>query len=144
MPLVLPFPIRKECPPGACVCGRDELLEAWEREPGTDIRILQLTRERERELLDKIESIVTFTELGRIEQRLRELLGVELQITPSLRGVRTVRGLSIKLADCPGLCRKTRENVPAAIRRCLDKHPDIVFALLNSRDLLAGEDEETG
>jgi hypothetical protein len=58
--------------------------------------------------------------------------------------VRTVRGLTIKLADCPGLCRKTRENVPAAIRRCLDKNPDIVFALLNSRDLLAGADGTDG
>ena len=59
-----------------------------------------------------------------------------LQITPSVHGVRTVRGLSIKLADQPGLCRKTRETIPAAVRRCLDAHPDIVYALLNARDLL--------
>jgi hypothetical protein len=62
-----------------------------------------------------------------------------LVITPSARGVRTVRGLSIVLAPRPGLCRKTRQAIPAAIRRCLDRHPEIVYALLNARDLLADE-----
>jgi len=137
----LPFPIRKECPPGACVCGRDELLEAWERQPeAADLRILRLTREEEKRLIQRIEAVASFAELGRLEQKLKENLGVVLQITPSIHGVRTVRGLSIKLAEQPGLCRKTREAIPAAVRRCLDAHPDIVYALLNARDLL-GEAE---
>ena len=136
---LLPFPIRQECPPGACVCGRDELLDAWEREPQTDIRVLCLTREQERDLLAHIEAIATYAELNRLEQRLQENLGVVLRIVPSARGVRTVHGLSIKLDDRPGLCRRTRENVPAAIRRCLAQKPEIVYALLNARDLL-GED----
>lgn len=137
MPQPLPFPIRKECPPGACVCGRDELLEAWERQPdGADVRILRLTREEEKKLIARIEAIATFAELGRLEQKMQENLGMVLQITPSVHGVRTVRGLSIKLAEQTGLCRKTRETIPAAIRRCLDAHPEIVYALLNARDLL--------
>ncbi|MYM66976.1 hypothetical protein GTP45_09065 [Pseudoduganella sp. FT55W] len=135
MPPALPFPIRKECPPGACVCGRDELLEAWERE-GADIRVLRLTREEEKRLIEKIAAVATYEELGRIEQRLQELLGITLTITPSARGVSTVMGLSIKLAEQPGLCRKTHEALPAAIRRCMREHPDIVYALLNARDLL--------
>jgi hypothetical protein len=50
--------------------------------------------------------------------------------------VRTARGLNIQLAPCPGLCKKTRQAVPAAVRRCLDNHPDIVYAILNAHDLL--------
>ena len=135
MPPVLPFPIRKECPPGACVCGREDLLDAWERD-GADIRVLRLTREEEKRLIEKIESIATYEELGRVRQRLQELLGIQLNITPSVHGVSTVMGLSIKLAEQPGLCRRTHEALPAAVRRCFREHPEIVYALLNARDLL--------
>ena len=132
-----PFPIRKECPPGACVCGRDELLEAWERAPdGTDIRVLRLTRDEEKKLVAAIEAIGSYEDLGRIKHKLRELLGIQLTITPSARGVSTIMGLSIKLAEQPGLCRKTHEALPAAMRRCFRSKPDIVYALLNARDLL--------
>jgi len=127
-----PFPIRKECPPGACVCGRDDLLN----DPQGDIRILRLTREEEKRLLERIENITSYEELRRIGERMQAQLGIVLQIAPSAREVRTVRGLSIQLADQPGLCRKTRQNVPAAIRRCLEKNPDIVYAILNAHDLL--------
>jgi len=142
MPQPLPFPIRKECPPGACVCGRDELLEAWDgqADSAAQLRILRLTREEEKRLIERIEAIASFADLGRMEQKLQENLGVVLQITPSIHGVRTVRGLSIKLAEQPGLCRKTREAIPAAVRRCLDAHPDIVYALLNARDLLGNSE----
>jgi hypothetical protein len=137
----LPFPIRKECPPGACVCGRDELLDAWELAPeGTDIRVLRLTREEEKKLIAAIEDIASYEDLGRIKRRLRELLGITLTITPSLHGVSTVMGLSIKLAEQPGLCRKTHEALPAAVRRCFRSKPDIVYALLNARDLLREDD----
>jgi len=127
-----PFPIRKECPPGACVCGRDDLLN----DPQGDIRILRLTREEEKRLLERIENITSYEELKRIGERMQAQLGIVLQIAPSAREVRTVRGLSIQLADQPGLCRKTRQNVPAAIRRCLERNPDIVYAILNAHDLL--------
>jgi hypothetical protein len=36
------------------------------------------------------------------------------------------------------LCRKTRTAIPAAIRRGFDNRPEIVYALLNERDLLSG------
>jgi hypothetical protein len=136
----LPFPIRKECPPGACACGRDALLDAWEQLPEeTDIRVLRLTREEEKKLVERIAAISTYEDLGRIEHKLQELLGITLTITPSARGVSTVMGLSIKLAEQPGLCRKTHESLPAAIRRCFRQHPEVVYALLNARDLLNAE-----
>lgn len=132
----LPFPIRQECPPGACVCGRDGLLDALAAAPGTDVRILRLTREEEKRLIARIEAVASYEELQRMTTRMDELLGMSVSITPSVHGVRTVRGLAIELAERPGLCRKTRQTIPAAIRRCLDRHPDIVYALLNARDLL--------
>jgi len=129
-----PFPIRKECPPGACVCGRDDLLH----NPQADVRILRMTREEEKRLIERLENITTYEELKRIGDRMYEQLGIVLQIAPGTREVRTVRGISIQLAEQPGLCRKTRQNVPAAIRRCLEKNPDIVYAILNAHDLLGG------
>ena len=131
MPTPPPFPIRKECPPGACVCGRDDLLNA----PEGDIRILRLTREEEKRLIERIENIRSYEELKRVGDRMHEQLGIVLRIVPGTREVRTVRGISIQLAEQPGLCRKTRQNVPAAIRRCLEKNPDIVYAILNAHDL---------
>ena len=126
------FPIRKECPPGACVCGRDALLD----DPQGDTRILRLTREEEKRLIERIEKISSYEELKHIGERMQAQLGIVLEITPGTREVRTVRGISIRLAEQPGLCRKTRQNIPAALRRCLDKNPDIVYAILNAHDLL--------
>jgi hypothetical protein len=141
MPSALPFPIRKECPPGACECRHGELLDAWERDNDTDIRVLRLTREEEKALIARIEAIDSYEALGRIEQRMRDLLGIRLTITPSANGVRTVMGLQIRLAEQPGLCRRTRENIPAALRRCFGQHPEIIYALLNARDLLGNEQD---
>lgn len=132
----LPYPIRQQCPPGACSCGRDGLLDALAAAPETDARILRLTREEEKRLIARIEAIASYEELEHMTLRMDQLLGMAVRITPSARGVRTVRGLAIELAERPGLCRKTRQAIPAAIRRCLDRHPDIVYALLNARDLL--------
>lgn len=124
--------IRTECPPGACVCERELLLA----DPAADCRILQLTREEEKRLVARIDAITTYEELQKLEARMASLLGIALSITPSANEVRTVRGFAIELAARPGLCRKTRQAVPAAIRRCLDRHPDIAFAILNAHDLL--------
>ena len=128
----LPFPIRTECPPGACVCRREELLAA----PGSDTRILRLTREEEKKLLARIEAVASYDELQRLGDKMLAQLGIALRITPSANEVRTVRGLSIELAELPGLCRKTRQTIPSAVRRCLDQHPEIVYAILNANDLL--------
>lgn len=132
MPQPVPFPIRQECPPGACICDRDRLLN----DPQADLRVLRLTREEEKRLIARIESISTYAELKHVGERMYAQLGIELQITPSIRGVRTVRGINIQLAERPGLCRKIRQSIPAAIRRCLENHPDIVYALLDAHDLL--------
>lgn len=130
----LPFPIRTECPPGACTCERERLLD----EPGADVRVLRLTREEEKRLIAKIEAITSHAQLQRVVELMQAQLGIVLQIAPGQREVRTVRGLQIRLAEQPGLCRKTRQAVPAAIRRCLENNPDIVYAILDTHDLLGG------
>jgi hypothetical protein len=127
-------PIRIECPPGACVCDRDSLLA----DPQGDLRILMLTREEEKKLVTRIEAIASYAELKQMEQRMQAQLGLALSITPSANEVRSARGFSIVLAERPGLCRKTHQAIPAAVRRCLEAHPDIIFAILNANDLLAG------
>jgi D-serine deaminase-like pyridoxal phosphate-dependent protein len=130
----LPFPIRTECPPGACVCERETLLA----DPAADIRVLRLTREEEKRLIARIDAISTYAELTRLRERLQENLGVVLEIDPGTPGVteiRTVRGLTIRLAERPGLCKKTRQTVPAAVRRCLERHPQIVYAILDAQGL---------
>jgi hypothetical protein len=134
MPHSTAFPIRKECPPGACVCERELLLG----DPQADLRILRLTKEEEKRLVERIETIASYAELMRIGQRLEEQLGITVSIAPGPNEVRTVRGFRIELEQRPGLCRKTRQAIPAAIRRCLDTHPDIAFAILNANDLLGG------
>lgn len=126
-----PFPVRVECPPGLCVCERERLLA----DPQADTRILMLTREQEKKLLERIERIDSYAQLQHVGKLLLDQLGVELSITPAALEVRTVRGLAIVLKERPGLCRKTRQAVPTAIRRCLDQHPDIVYAILDAHDL---------
>ncbi|MES2153155.1 MAG: hypothetical protein V4508_25525, partial [Pseudomonadota bacterium] len=78
MPLSLPFPIRIECPPGACVCERETLLA----DPDGDCRVLKLTREEEKKLLERIEQIGSYEDLCKLGLRLEELLGVALRIAP--------------------------------------------------------------
>ena len=126
-----PFPIRVECPPGLCVCERERLLA----DPQADTRILMLTREQEKKLLDRIERIDSYAQLQHVGKLMFDQLGVELSISPAAVEVKTVRGLAIVLKERPGLCRKTRQAVPAAIRRCLERHPEIVYAILDAHDL---------
>lgn|GEM_PF-1924112 len=99
------IPLRKECPPGACVCERELLLG----DPQADLRVLRLTKEEEKRLVERIEAIATYAELLRIGQRLQEQLGITVSILPSSNEVRTVRGFQIELQERPGLCRKTRQ-----------------------------------
>jgi len=130
----IPVPIRKECPPGACVCNREALLD----NPHADRRILQLTQQEEKKLVERLENIATLAELNRMQERMHALLGITITITPSDNVVRTTRGFRIELADQPGLCRKTRQAIPAAIRRSMETHPEIAFEILDQRDLLGG------
>ena len=126
--------IRTECPPGLCVCERERLL----LDPAADARILQLTRDEEKKLLARIEAVASYAELRKLEQRMRELLGIALTIAPGSNEVRTARGFVIEVAQLPGLCRKTRQSIPAAVRRCLDRHPEIAWAVLDAHDLFGG------
>jgi len=136
------IPIRKECPPGACVCERESLLSNAGAD--TDLRVLTLTQEQERRLIERIERIDNYADLQHVSALLYRQLGVVLQITPSPREVRTVRGFVILLEDRPGLCKKTRQAVPAAIRKCLENHPEIAYTILNSHDLLGGAGQAPG
>lgn len=124
--------IRQPCPPGACNCGRERLLDT----PGTDLRILSLSRPEEKRLLDRLENIQSLTDLEHMQRRMYEQLGIRLEISPSFNEVRTMRGISIQIDELPGLCRKTRQSIPAAIRRGLEKRPEIAYKLLDAHDLL--------
>ncbi|SDG28401.1 hypothetical protein [Pseudomonas abietaniphila] len=126
------LPIRSPCPPGACTCDRERLLET----PGTDMRILCLTRQEEKRLLERLESIASLSDLEHMQRRMFELLGIRLAIAPGFNEVRSMRGLVIDIAELPGMCRKTRAAIPAAIRRGLEKNPEIAYGLLNAHDLL--------
>lgn len=122
------FPTRSPCPPGACDCGRETLAE--------DLRILRLTRQEERILLERLENLGSLAELEHMQRRLYENLGIRLSILPSFNEVRSSRGIQIQIEDLPGLCRKTRKSIPAAIRRSLDRQPEIAWRLLDAHDLL--------
>lgn len=130
----LPFPIRTECPPGACVCERDALL----RTPGGDTRILLLTREEEKRLVQRLENLTSLADLRHMEQRLLEQLGVRLAITTSPHEVRSLRGITVLVQEQPGLCRKTRQSIPAAIKKSMEHRPQIAWDLLNEGGLFEG------
>jgi hypothetical protein len=130
----LPFPLRTECPPGACVCEREALIQA----PGGDVRILRLTREEEKRLVQRLENLASLEDLRRMEQRLFEQLGVRLTIGTSPNEVRSLRGITILVHEQPGLCRKTRQALPAAIRRSMEQRPQIAWDLLDEGGLLEG------
>jgi hypothetical protein len=129
-----PLPLRNPCPPGACDCQRDELLGS----AGADTRILLLTRQEEQRLLERLESLQSLEELERLQQRMYEQLGIRLHIEPSHGEVRSMRGIHMRFDAHPGLCRKTRQNIPAAIRRAMEKRPEIAWRLLDSFDLFGG------
>ncbi len=128
-----PFPIRTECPPGACICQREALLQA----EGGDIRILRLTREEESRLIRRLESLASLQELRHMQERMFEQLGIRLDIGPGPNEVRTLRGIVILVREQPGLCKKTRQSIPAAIRKSMELHPEIAFSLLDEGGLFA-------
>jgi hypothetical protein len=126
------LPIRSPCPPGACICERERLLDV----PGADQRILRLTRPEEKRLLARLEQLKSLEDLQYLQQRLYDQLGIRVEIAPSNNEVRSMRGIAIHLAELPGLCRKTRQAIPAAIRRGLENNPEIAYRLLDAHDLL--------
>lgn len=131
------FVLREECPRGLCTCERDDLLG----KPDGDVRILQLTKWQEKQLIQRIEAISSYADLKHVEARMYAQLGIVLHISPGLNEVRTVRGLNIVLAEQQGLCRKTRQTIPAAIRKCLERNPAITYAILDAEGLFGLEPE---
>jgi len=123
--------IRQPCPPGVCDCERERLLEA----PGADLRILNLTRQEEKRLLERLENLKSLQDLEHMQQRMYEQLGIRLHIAPGHTEVKSMRGIQIVIDDLPGLCRKTRQSIPAAIRRGMEKQPEIAYRLLDAHDL---------
>ncbi|WP_338525125.1 hypothetical protein NUH87_05645 [Pseudomonas batumici] len=130
--MTVSLPIRQPCPPGACICEREQLLQM----PGADLRILSLTRQEEKRLLDRLENLQSLADLERLQQRMYDQLGLRVSVAPGFNEVRTMRGIDIQIDEHPGLCRKTRQSIPAAIRRGLEKNPQIAYDLLNANDLL--------
>lgn len=125
--------MRKECPPGACGCDRELLMDKLHL---PEARILMLTRDEEKRLIDRIGKISSYQDLLHVGALLHRNLGIVLHIAPATEEVRTVRGgLEIRLAEQPGLCRKTQQTIPAAIRKCLEENPSIVYAILDAHDL---------
>ena len=129
------MPLRVECPPGACVCARERVLA----DPHADRRPLLITRQQELKLIDRIERVGNFADLRHVQGLIRKNLGVELRIAPGPNEVRTVRGILIVLDETPGLCKKVRQSIPAAVRRCLTARPEIAWAILDAHDLFGGE-----
>ena len=122
-----PFPIRTECPPGSCNCGRDAMLE----QADADLRVLRLTRDEEKRLLQRLENLSSLNELHRLQERMAQQIGLQLTIQASPNEVRSLRGITILVHEQPGLCRKTRQAIPAAIKRSLELRPDIAYEILN-------------
>ena len=125
------LPPRQTCPPGLCTCELERLLHS----PGADTRILLLTRQEEKRLLERLENLQSLADLEKIQQRLYEQLGIRLSVAPGFNEVRSMRGIVIQIDELPGLCRKTRQAIPAAIRRGLEKRPEIAYRLLDAHDL---------
>ncbi|MBU1330121.1 MAG: hypothetical protein KJ884_09120 [Gammaproteobacteria bacterium] len=129
--MTTPAPLRSPCPPGACTCERERLLET----PGVDTRILLLTRQEEKRLLERLENLQSLQDLENMQQRIFAQLGLRVTTLPGSNEVRSMRGIAIELGELPGLCRKTRQAIPAAIRRALEKRPEIAYRLLDAHDL---------
>lgn len=140
-------PLRTECPPGSCICQRQALLPTDPADPaagplpasapGLDARILLLTRTEEARLVQRLETVSSLAELRHLQQRMWAQLGLRLTIAPAGPEVRSLRGISILVHEQPGLCRKTRQALPAAIRRAMQQQPQIAWELLNEGGLFA-------
>lgn len=123
--------IRQPCPPGACDCDREQLLQT----PGADARILTLTRQEEKKLIARLEDLKSLQDLERMQQLMYQQLGIRVHVAPGHTEVKSMRGIQIDIDALPGLCRKTRQAIPAAIRRGMEKRPEIAYRLLDAHDL---------
>jgi len=127
----LPFPVRVECPPGACVCEREKMLS----DPQADHRPLAIDRKQEQNLVARIGRVTDYADLQHVQAIIHKNIGAQLRIEPGPNEVRTVRGIIVVLEEKPGLCKKLRQSVPAAVRRLLQERPEIAYAILDAHDL---------
>jgi len=125
------MPLRVECPPGACVCEREQVLA----DPAADQRPLLITRQQEQKLIERIERVDSYADLQHVQKLIHQNVGAELRIAPGPNEVRTVRGIVVVLEERPGLCKKIRQSVPAAVRRRLNERPEIAWAILDADGL---------
>jgi hypothetical protein len=96
---------------------------------------LRLTRSEEERLVERINRIDSYADLLHVQKLIGRNLGTTLTITRVPNEVRTLRGIVVRLEDRPGLCRKVRQSVPAAVRQVLERHPDIAWAILDADGL---------
>jgi hypothetical protein len=106
--------------------------------PDGDWRVLGLTREEEKRLLQRLENLDSLADLRHMEARMAQQLGLRLHISVSPNEVRTLRGIVILVEEQPGLCRKTRQAIPLAIKKSMERRPEIVFDLLDASGLFGG------
>lgn len=139
--LITSHPLRAPCPPALCDCGLAQCLA----NPGSapvdftpaNYPVLHLNRAEELRLIRHLEGLQTLSDLHRTLYKMQEQIGVTVDIPPHQNGVRHVRGLEITVQPQPYLCRKTRQSLPAAIRRAMQQHPQMLYDLLDSSGLFA-------
>ena len=90
---------------------------------------------QEQRLIERIERIDSYADLRHVQELIRKNIGAELGIEPGPKEVRTLRGIIIVLEEKPGLCKKVRQSVPAAVRKRLQERPEIAYAILHATDL---------
>ena len=66
---------------------------------------------------------------------MEEQLGIRLRIAPAFGEVRSMRGIRMRF-EAAGALPQDPPAIPAAIRRGLEKRPEVAYALLNAHDLL--------
>lgn len=124
-------PLRTECPPGTCICEREQLLSS----PDSDMRVLLLTRDEEKRLVQRLERLASLADLRHMQALIHRQLGIVVEVSAGHNEVRSVMGLQINIIPQPGLCRKVRSSIPAAIRRGLTANVHIVYELLDEDSL---------
>ena len=89
-------PLYTDCPPGACVCGRQALMQAVQAgEAGVDARALRLTREEEKRLLHRLEQLSSLADLRHMAEASGVVIAIEtdnLQIAEPQRIVAALLG----------------------------------------------------
>ena len=108
-------------------------------DPDSDKRARRLTREDEKRLLHRLENLSNLRDLRHLQSRMEQQLGIRLSIQSSHNEVRSLRGITVLVHEQPGLCRKTRQAIPAALKRSLEQRPEIAYALLNIGSLFENE-----